>query len=250
MKVASWKIGALLFVLGLIGVATMLLSKMPLDLLPAEATELVDPKVLPYLLLINPIIYLLIAVVIGSVLYRRAGYRLPVFESVFTGDWSKVDLPSIFKNGIGWGLLAGVSIVLFSAALMPSLPAAFQELGEKMQMHPLSRFGYGGITEELLMRYGMQTFLAFLLGYAIKNNDQVKHGIAILIAAILFGLGHLPVVLLLGTVTPLLVVYIILGNTIGGIIFGYLYWKHGLFAAMLGHIFAHVAMLIGDSLVG
>jgi hypothetical protein len=33
-------------------------------------------------------------------------------------------------------------------------------------------------------------------------------------------------------------------NGIAGIVFGYLYWRHGLEAAMIGHMSAHLVMQI------
>jgi hypothetical protein len=42
----------------------------------------------------------------------------------------------------------------------------------------------------------------------------------------------------------MLVVRALVLNGIAGIIFGYLYWKHGLEAAMIGHMSAHLVMQI------
>jgi hypothetical protein len=44
--------------------------------------------------------------------------------------------------------------------------------------------------------------------------------------------------------TTMLVVRALVLNGIAGIIFGYLYWKHGLEAAMIGHMSAHLVMQI------
>jgi formate/nitrite transporter FocA (FNT family) len=41
----------------------------------------------------------------------------------------------------------------------------------------------------------------------------------------------------------ILLTYILLGNSIGGVIFGWLYWKKGLESAMVAHVFAHVVMV-------
>ncbi|MDB4228189.1 CPBP family glutamic-type intramembrane protease [Flavobacteriaceae bacterium] len=39
-----------------------------------------------------------------------------------------------------------------------------------------------------------------------------------------------------------------LGNSVGGIIFGWIYWKKGLESAMIAHIFAHILMILGESI--
>ena len=73
------------------------------------------------------------------------------------------------------------------------------------------------------------------------NRGIIK--LAILVAAILFGLGHLPVTAALTTITPIIVARAILLNGVGGIIFGWLYWKKGLEAAMIAHFTADIFLL-------
>lgn len=84
----------------------------------------------------------------------------------------------------------------------------------------------------------------WLLSLLFKNKPNWIYWLGILLAALLFGLGHLPVVLSSieePSLTTLL--YIVLGNMVGGSIFGWLYWKKGLESAMIAHAFAHVTML-------
>jgi membrane protease YdiL (CAAX protease family) len=68
--------------------------------------------------------------------------------------------------------------------------------------------------------------------------------VAIVLVAVLFGLGHLPATSAITPLTTTLVVRALVLNGIAGITFGYLYWKQGLEAAMLGHMNAHVVMQI------
>lgn len=74
--------------------------------------------------------------------------------------------------------------------------------------------------------------------------------IGIVLAALLFAVGHFPVVFSsVKNPTISLLTYVLTGNTIGGVFFGWLYWKKGLEAAFIGHIFAHVAMLMGEQVI-
>ena len=68
--------------------------------------------------------------------------------------------------------------------------------------------------------------------------------LAIVLAAIIFGIGHLPAVLAITTPTTLLIARIIILNAIGGIIFGWLYWKKGLESAMISHFSADIVLHI------
>ena len=54
-------------------------------------------------------------------------------------------------------------------------------------------------------------------------------------SALLFGAGHLPTTATLMPLTPLVITRALLLNGLGGIVFGWLYWKRGLLAAMLAH---------------
>jgi membrane protease YdiL (CAAX protease family) len=66
--------------------------------------------------------------------------------------------------------------------------------------------------------------------------------IANILAAIVFGLGHLPAASLILPLTTLVVIRIILLNSIGGIIFGWLYQTRGLESAMLTHFSTDIVL--------
>ena len=67
---------------------------------------------------------------------------------------------------------------------------------------------------------------------------------AVVLVAIVFGLGHLPATSLLTPLTPLIVTRGLVLNAVAGVAFGWLFWKYGLEAAMLGHMSAHVVMQV------
>ncbi len=67
---------------------------------------------------------------------------------------------------------------------------------------------------------------------------------AIVISSLVFSVGHLPVAyMILPEATFVLTLYVIVANSVFGLIVGYLYWKRGLESAMLAHMLAHVGML-------
>jgi membrane protease YdiL (CAAX protease family) len=88
-----------------------------------------------------------------------------------------------------------------------------------------------------------------------KNGSPTTIGIwaAIIVSSILFGLGHLPVTSAITAITPIVIIRAIVLNGIGGLIFGWLYWKKGLESAMISHFSAdivlHVALPIIASLL-
>ena len=103
---------------------------------------------------------------------------------------------------------------------------------------------YGGITEELLMRWGVMTLLLWLLWrLGQRGRGAPAWGlvvVAVVLSALLFALGHLPAAQsLAGVLTPEVVVFVLVGNTAFGLVAGWLYARHGLEAAMVAHVLAH-----------
>lgn len=104
---------------------------------------------------------------------------------------------------------------------------------------------YGGVIEEVMLRLFMMSLLAWL-GWKLLFRQAEKAPTAIIIAAniiaaLLFAAGHLPATqMLFGTLTPLLLLRCFLLNGGFGLLFGWLYRKHGIQYAMLGHATAHI----------
>lgn len=244
-------LGFILFILGLAGVASILTMKLPL---PPEAEALLNERFTPgqikLLLLINPTIMLVIAVVVGTILYQKANLKVPLIERIVGIERELVNFSDMIKYGVVGGVLSGALISLVSFVFDPLLPAEFMKLSESIQPSLASRFLYGGITEEILMRFGLMTLIVWGLAKIFKNMKPVVYWIGILISALLFAVGHFPVAYqAVGDPSAGLLTYIIIGNSIGGIIFGWLYWKKGLESAFIAHIFTHVVMLLAEPIV-
>jgi membrane protease YdiL (CAAX protease family) len=105
---------------------------------------------------------------------------------------------------------------------------------------------YGGINEEILLRLGLMSILVWLGGLIARTPDRhpapAVFWIANVLAAVLFGLGHLPATAVLVPLTPLVIARAIVLNGLAGIGFGWLYWKRGLEAAMLAHFSADIVL--------
>ncbi len=241
------KLGLTLFIIGLLGVFTMLTVTIPLDGLPKEVLDKISPQTLKYIVLINPTILLLISVFVGTLLYDKVGFSVPTISSILKIEQPKVKFTEQIKFGVLLGLLAGVLIVLVGAIFKSSLPQAFIDLGNKIKLTTIARFLYGGLTEELLLRFGFMTLVVWIVFKITKNLGDSTYWIGIILASILFAVGHFPVVFsAVENPTITLLTYILVGNSVAGLFFGWLYWKKGLEAAFIGHIFAHVAMIIGE----
>ena len=105
---------------------------------------------------------------------------------------------------------------------------------------------YGGINEEILLRLCVMSFLVWLGRFVSKTTaggpTLTVLWIANILAALLFGLGHLPATSALVPLTPLVVTRALVLNGLIGVGFGYLYFKHGLESAMISHFSADLVL--------
>lgn len=242
MKAKFYKF-LLIFIAGMLGVISLLFADIPIpDEVKAQLLTVVSEDLMMLFLLINPTILLLVSTLIGVNMQVKTELKTPVFDSLLSRDYSKVSW-SILSYGVVGGILAGALIVLFTKFITPFIPEIIQRLQENLDLPVITRFLYGGITEEILLRYGLMTLMVWLFARFIKS--AAAYWMAIILSSVIFGIGHLPAVYAaVDAVDFTLQAYIIIGNSIGGVFFGWLYWKKGLESAMIAHIFTHVVMLL------
>ena len=143
--------------------------------------------------------------------------------------------------GLAIGFLLPVADVIFSH-FIPELRTLMQKSKPGPLYGFLASFS-GGIYEETLTRF----FLTSLLFLLFKRLKVFGAWLAIILASLIFGFAHLPVLAqILGVnsifaFSGLLVMRTILLNSLAGIVFGWLYWKKGLGLAILSHFLADVA---------
>jgi len=106
---------------------------------------------------------------------------------------------------------------------------------------------YGGISEETMMRLFLLSLLAWL-GRFVNRTPDDRPGLWVLwtaniVAAALFGLGHLPAFVSIGVpIDAVVVVRAIVLNGLGGVVFGWLYWTYGLEAAIVAHFSGDISL--------
>jgi hypothetical protein len=250
MKKEKLILGTLLFILGLIGVLSLLTMEIPI---PEEARGILEaqftPQQIKLLILINPTLMLIIAVILGTALYKKSDLKVPILEGFIGRKEIDPSIKDILKTGVLLGVLSGILLTAISLLFIPCLPEEFIVFGENIKPSLAARFLYGGITEEIVMRFGLMTFLVWLCSLIFKGLNSTVYWIGIVIVAFLFALGHFPIVYqTVSEPSTTLLFYIIIGNISSGIIFGWLYWKKGLEAAFIAHIFAHVVMVLAEQL--
>ncbi|MEX2571525.1 MAG: CPBP family intramembrane glutamic endopeptidase [Gemmatimonadota bacterium] len=244
-----WRRFAVLYGIGAISTLGLLPIVVPAARQQLEATpELGIPfPAFVALSLLNPLIILAITVAMGIRLAPQLGLRSYIDERVVTGTpilpKLRSDLPLAFLlGGIG-----GTALILLDVAFWNLLGPELEQLGaEQRRTLGLTLAGvlYGGIAEELMMRWGMMSFLAWAAWRLVSRGESppgtgVMWG-AVIGAAIAFGLAHLPAVAAAAPLTTPLILRTVSLNAIGGLIFGWLFWRRSLEAAMASHASFHV----------
>ena len=142
---------------------------------------------------------ILLAAVIaaGLVLSDRVGLRIPLINGWAKGDRS-LKPKSVLVPGVRMGAAVGVALVGIEAVFfLRHLPSAMLLMFEiALWKRLLGSLLYGGITEELLMRLFLLSLVAWLFGRWWKTAAGMPapgaFRAAIVVVAVLFGLGHLP----------------------------------------------------------
>jgi hypothetical protein len=192
-------------------------------------------------------VLLTLAVGFGLLLAHKIGLGAPLLEA-----WLyKKDLPTqkgTFLLAAGAGTAVGLLIVLLVyfvfLPLIPQLPVT-TEAALPLWQRFLACF-YGALDEEILMRLFLLSLVLWLVGKVWRNSEGLPATGAFwtvnFVIALLFGLGHLPAARQIMSITPLTTAYILSLNGIAALVFGYLYWKHGLECAMIAHFSADIVL--------
>ncbi len=248
MKNKKFLLGLVIFLLGVAGVLSLLTSELPIDAIPVLVRERFTDTQIKWLVLLNPVFLVLIMVCIGTPLHERAGLKVPTLMGWLQGTPVGAVFAHQVKAGVVFGALAGVLLVSLSLAFGDAIAADQEKLAAGIKPSLLARFLYGGITEEILIRFGIMTLVMWLAVKVLPSTAAAWTSIAV--ASLLFALGHLPAVFaVIADPSAMLYAYILLGNMVGGMIFGWLYWKKGLEAAMIGHAMTHVVMVSAEKLL-
>lgn len=145
------------------------------------------------------------------------------------------------------GAIVAIAIVGLSAVLDPMLPKPLHPLTDPdagtSALNGLLASFYGGIVEELQLRLFVMTLLVWVFAVLAKRMPRPwVYWTAIVIAAVLFGVGHLPAAGKIWELSGIVVFRTIVLNAIGGIVFGWLYWRRGIEMAMLGHFSTDIGL--------
>lgn len=128
------------------------------------------------------------------------------------------------------------------ANLIPEIAATYE--AKPTIAYMVSCLTYGGVLEEIMMRWFLLSLLVFIIWKLFFRKEQaVPKGVLIavnILVALLFAAGHLPTTAATMGITPLILVRCFSLNSLAGLICGHLYMKHGIQYAMISHAGFHI----------
>jgi len=238
-SIINWKVFWILLAAAII--ATILLLPYALEV-QSSAIDLTKlpipwPLVLTLQVAQNAILFA-IAIFGGLFFAGRVGLGTPILDSVTRGepvtDRVRALLPlSVILGVVTTLVVLGLEIFYFQPTMMKELGQTAAALNLQTSQPAawkgsLASF-YGGIAEEILLRLFVMSFFVWLGRFLSRTADgkptSAIFWIANILAAVLFGLGHLPTTALLVPLTLLVIARAILLNGLIGVACGWLYWN-------------------------
>ena len=191
--------------------------------------------------------------VLGLWLGTKIGLGTPLLTALLTRrPGARRQLAQDTLLAAGLGLSIGMFLWILRIVSVQFLPPDLPELGHRGAVGGLLVSISAAIGEEVWLRLGVMTVLAWLmmraLGQAVLRPPVAWT--AIVLAAIGFGAIHLPQLAAAGAATTTGIAATMLGNTLVGIACGWLYWQRGLIAAILAHFSIDLVLHVVPALLG
>ncbi|MCC3373883.1 CPBP family intramembrane glutamic endopeptidase [Cohnella sp. REN36] len=196
---------------------------------------------------------------LGLAMAGRVGLGAPLLRSrVYRGESGR-SRPRWSWGGFAVGAVGSligtiVLLVLDIWLFQPRMPEVEQAESVALWKGALT-FLYGGVVEEVLLRLFTMTLIVWLIAKLMRREagriPAAVYVAGIVLAALLFGVGHLPATqAAFGELTPWLVARGLIANGMLGLWFGYLYWRRGLEYAIAAHMVADLLLhLIAPALL-
>ncbi len=237
----------LLITLGLIGVASLLV--LPVETLGPEAPPL-PTGLIRALSLIQPLLLTIGAGYLGTRLAPKVSLDAPAIRLLANGRSPMRALLRQLGRAVPVAVVVGLLLIAYGITFETFVASAENDALariEALKAPAVVRVLYGGITEEIIARWGIMTLVVWIVWRLTgrpARPSRSAYGIGMAVAALLFAAGHLPILHAALLSPPLwLVVFVIAANSLAGLAFGLLFVRDGLEAAMLGHALAHVVAM-------
>jgi membrane protease YdiL (CAAX protease family) len=209
----------------------MFASPFLLQALRAYASPL-PPIAMLVLQFVQTMVLVALAAWAGVRFAPRVGLDAPWLRAVAERRERPPDFGSMVIEALAVGSVAAIAVTGLLLPLRPAIPEAlWRPIPAGFWTRVTSAF-YGGTVEEILVRWGLLSAL-FLLARRLQIDGFWPANVA---AALVFGALHLPALRLFHMpLSGAVVAWVLAGNGIAGVVFGWLFRRRGLEGAMIAH---------------
>jgi len=240
-----------LFVLGSVGVLIWGMTQDWTDFEDAAVEAGLSTGEMAVLTVISVHVALAATVAIGLYCAPRIGFQSIVLNRVSHGKPLFASLKPHAIPALGIGAVLGIyllGIELVTPILLEDIGAERDQTIAFFLNRLPGAVIMGGITEELLFRWGLMSLVIFALWKAAGRELAQPQGwlvwTGIIVAALIFGISHLPAVFTLYGSSPDIVLFTLFGNAAPAVVFGWIFWRYSIEAAMITHGFAHFVNIV------
>ena len=199
-----------------------------------------DVNTLAVITAVQSVMYTVFCTVFGYILAEKTGLLKLI-------KYEKDKLIKTVLSAVICGIIFSLDYWVFGS-FIPQVAASYDSgLLYKNADNWISSVLYGGIVEELMLRFFMMSLVAFIIWKLffkkyMKEEIPVKiFVIANIICALLFAAGHLPATLsMFGELSFIILFRCFLLNGGVGFVFGELYRRYGIQYAFVGHMGTHI----------
>ena len=188
----------------------------------------------------------------GLILGQKIGLGAPLVTDLLNrapGSGRKLSSDAWLSVSLGLGL--GILLLLLRFAARPYLPPELPDLGHRGVLGGLLVSVSAAVGEEVWLRLGVMTILVWIF-LRLPGHHRVSPVVgwsAIVVSALAFAAMHLPQLASYGAANGVGIAATMMGNTLVGVLFGFLYWRRSLIAAMLAHFAVDLVLHVLPALV-
>ena len=205
------------------------------NMIPAQALTRFPMSIIMILVVLQSIIFIALLAAAGAYLAPRVGFRAPLCDVHINQQTFR----SVLKEQCLIAIPVGLAGAIIACLVAPEF------ISYVNKTPPLPRLFYGGLTEEVAARWGIMTIIVWILWRIFQKGNGTPTNIlvcsGILLSQTIFALGHIPALNMAGVGN---VSWSIVTIFFVSILWGWLFWKRGLEAAMIAHASFHAFIAI------
>lgn len=204
--------------------------------------------------LIQPFLLGIVLIYFGTRYFPYAQLRSLISERVEkdlpTYERQKYTLKESVPAIVTVSVIVAILLLGFDVVFQNWLPEFYQpNFGIASGAEVASQLFYNGMGREILLRFGVMSALVYVLGGRGSNLTQFTYVLSIVFTSLLYAFAQYSSILSSDEMSFVILLRILLLNGLVAILYGSLYYKFHIEAAMLSHMLANLLVILGNIIV-